>query len=184
MSCFWPKYIMFQLKTYRRVMFDCTQDWYKVWRKTGMCFQKLKWGIWQIFTRAFRSLQIGTLIVSFCLKLKMYELKNYRGVMCHDMQKLKKNWLVSSKLTWGIWQILTQALENIKKVYFNRLLLTNVNNVWAKNSIEELFLIELNDLCFQKWHEEFSKFSPEYVWKPKNWNFNGVLLSKVQNLWA
>ena len=84
MGWFWLKYIILQLKKYRRVMFDCTQDWYKVWRKTGLCFQKLTWGIWQIFTRALESLQIGTLMASFCLKLKMYELKIYRGVLCHD----------------------------------------------------------------------------------------------------
>ena len=133
-------------------MVDCTQDWYKVWRKTDLCFQKLTWGIWQIFTRAPESLQIGTLMVYFCLKLNMCELKIYRGVMCHDheewcknwrvidlsvqnwheefenlqwsyvswprrmMQKLKRNWLVSSKLIWGIWRILTWALENLKKL--------------------------------------------------------------------
>ena len=88
----WPKYIMFQLKRYRGVMFDCTQDWYKVWRKTGLCFQKLTWGIWQIFTRALESLQIGTLMASLCLKLKMYELKIYRGVMCHDNEEWCKIW--------------------------------------------------------------------------------------------
>ena len=52
MGWFWPKYIMFLLKRYRGVMFDYTQDWYKVWRKTAWCFQKLTRGIWQIFTRA------------------------------------------------------------------------------------------------------------------------------------
>ena len=92
MGWFWPKYIVFQLKKYRRVMFDCTQDWYKVWRKTGLCFQKLTWGIWQNFTRALESLQIGTLMASFCLKLKMYELNIYRGVMCHDNEEWCKNW--------------------------------------------------------------------------------------------
>ena len=92
MDCFWPKYIMFELKKYRGVMFDCTQDWYKVWRKTGLCFQKLTWGIWQIFTRALESLQIGTLMASFCLKLKMYELKIYRGVLCHDNEEWCKIW--------------------------------------------------------------------------------------------
>ena len=40
MGCFWPKYIMFELRKYRVVMFDGTQDWYKVWRKTDLCFQK------------------------------------------------------------------------------------------------------------------------------------------------
>ena len=92
MGWFWPKYIMFQLKKYRGVMFDCTQDWYKVWRKTGLCFQKLTWGIWQIFTRALESLQIGTLMASFCLKLKMYELKIYRGVLCYDNEEWCKIW--------------------------------------------------------------------------------------------
>ena len=65
MGWFWPKYIMFQLKKYRGVMFDCTQDWYKVWRKTGLCFQKLIWGIWQIFIRTLESVKIGIFMGSF-----------------------------------------------------------------------------------------------------------------------
>ena len=40
------------------------------------------------------------------------------------------------------------------------------------------------DLWFGKWHEEFSKFSPEHVRKSKNWDFDGILLSKVENVWA
>ena len=38
MGFFWPKYIMFELRKYKGVMFDGTQDWYKVWRKTDLCF--------------------------------------------------------------------------------------------------------------------------------------------------
>ena len=89
---FAPKYIMFELKKNRGVMFDSTQDWYKVWRKTGLCFQKLTWETWQIFTRALKSLQIETLMASFCLKLKIYELKTYRGVMCHGNEEWFKIW--------------------------------------------------------------------------------------------
>ena len=40
MGCFLPNYIMFELKKYRGVMFNCTQDWYKIWKKTGLFFQK------------------------------------------------------------------------------------------------------------------------------------------------
>ena len=40
------------------------------------------------------------------------------------------------------------------------------------------------DLRFQKWHEKFSKFSPEGVQKSKNWEFDDVLLSKVENVWS
>ena len=89
---FVPEYIMFELKKNRGVMFDCTQDWYKVWSKTGMCFQKMTWETWQIFTRALESLQIETLMASFCLKLKIYELKTYRGVMCHGNEEWFKIW--------------------------------------------------------------------------------------------
>ena len=41
LSCFWPKYIMLQLRKYKGVMFDGTEYWCKIWRKTDFCFQKL-----------------------------------------------------------------------------------------------------------------------------------------------
>ena len=40
MDSFWPKYIMFEFRKYRRVIFDVIQDWCKVWLKTYLCFQK------------------------------------------------------------------------------------------------------------------------------------------------
>ena len=60
------------------------------------------------------------------------------------MQNLKRNWLVSSKLTWKIWQILNRTIENLKNLHFNGLLLTKVHEVWAKKSIDELCLMALN----------------------------------------
>ena len=110
----------------------------------------------------FGTVKIGTLMGSFHPKYKIYELKIYRGNLCHDNEEwskdLKRNWLVSSKLTRGIWQILTRALKNLKNLHFNRLLLTKVCNAWAKKSIEELCLMALKlmqnlketDLCFLK----------------------------------
>ena len=38
-------------------------------------------------------------------------------------------------------------------------------------------------LCFQKWHEEYSKFSSEHVRKSKNWDFSWVFLSHSQKVW-
>ena len=66
------------------------------------------------------------------------------------MQKLERNWFVSSKLTWGIWRILTPALENLKNFHFNGLLLSKAYNVWAKKSIGEFCLMVLNiDTTFE-----------------------------------
>ena len=48
------------------------------------------------------------------------------------MQKLKRTCLVNSKLAWRIWWFLTRALTNLENLHFNELLLTKVQNVWAK----------------------------------------------------
>ena len=40
MGRFWPKYKIFELKKYTRLMFNDTPDWYKIWRKTDLCFKK------------------------------------------------------------------------------------------------------------------------------------------------
>ena len=43
MGCFWPKYIMLQLRKYRAVMFDGTQDWLKkIEGKLICCFKNDK----------------------------------------------------------------------------------------------------------------------------------------------
>ena len=40
MGCFWPKYIMFQLKKYRGVIFHNTREWCKTLKKTDLWFGK------------------------------------------------------------------------------------------------------------------------------------------------
>ena len=41
----------------------------------------------QIFTRALEGLRIRILMGLFCPKLKIYEPKTYRRVMCHDHEE-------------------------------------------------------------------------------------------------
>ena len=69
--------------------------------------------------------------------------KSYVSWKWRMMQKLKKTWLVNSKLTERTCWFFTRALENLKYLHFNGLLLTKVYNVWTKKSTEELFLIAL-----------------------------------------
>ena len=80
---FWVKYILFELKEYRGVTLKSDT---KFGDESACCF-KLTWGIWQIFTRALESVKIGTLMGTFCPKQKIYELKIYRRVMCHDNEE-------------------------------------------------------------------------------------------------
>ena len=74
------KYIMFQLKKYREVIFNGTQDRYKVWRETDLCFQKLTWKKlepwWHPFFWSWK-----------CMGFKIY-----REVICHDNEEWCNNW--------------------------------------------------------------------------------------------
>ena len=51
------------------------------------CGLKKDFRDWEIFTRALESVKIGTLMGYFCPKQKKYDLKIYRGVMCHDNEE-------------------------------------------------------------------------------------------------
>ena len=83
---------------------------------------------------------------------------------------MKRNWLAISKLTWGIWETLIRALEILKNVDFNVLLLSKVYIVCAKkcrwvisHEIEYGYKIWTGiELPFQSWHKEFDKFWPEH----------------------
>ena len=114
-------------------------------KEKWLVLSKMAWGIWQTFTRALESLEIGTFIGSFYPKCKIHELKIHRGVVLWQwrlMQNLKRNWLFNSKLTKGIWWIFSRALKNLKNLHFNELLLTKVYIVSAEK-IERSCLMAL-----------------------------------------
>ena len=83
---------------------------------------------------------------------------------------MERNQLVVSILTWGIWQILTWALESPKNSHFNNLLLSKAYIVCAKK-VQRSYLswhwrvmqnLTKNWLLLGKWNKEFAKFSPEH----------------------
>ena len=126
----------------------------------------------------------------------MYELKIYTGVTCNDTEELWKTWRGIDFLFQNWHQEFDEFwLKNLKvsKMY------TFMGCFWPKYIISELKkhrgvmfhstgywskIWRETDLCFQKWHEEFSKFSPEYIRKPRNWDFHWLLLYKAENIWA
>ena len=98
---FCAKYVTFDQKNYRGVIFDDTEDSCKIWRKTGLWFGK-----WHKAFGKFSAehLKVSKLILSwdhfvqsrkwmsqkFTEKLCVMTLKNY--------EKCKEDWLVVSKL--------------------------------------------------------------------------------------
>ena len=80
------------------------------------------------------------------------------------IKNLKRNWLVVSKLAWGIWRILTWALESLKVLHFSGFLVMNVYNVSAK---------KVQRSCLS-WHERLMQNFK------KNWP---VVLKMTWGIW-
>ena len=97
MGSFWTKYTLFELKKYTGVIFHGNEKWCKILRKTDLWFEK-----WHEKFGKFSPIQ-----------------RSYMSWQWRMMQNLKRNWLVISKLTWGIWRILIRTLGNKKKMLLN-----------------------------------------------------------------
>ena len=117
------KYLMFDLKKYRGVIFHDTEDWCKIWRKTDLWFGKwheeygkfsaehLKFselGLW--WDPLIQSKISRGVIMSWkwtmMQNLKSNKIqKSYLSWHWRVIQNLERNWRVVSKLTRGIWQI-------------------------------------------------------------------------------
>ena len=102
------------------------------------------------------------------------------------MQNLKRNWLVVSKLTVVIWEILTRALESLNNILFNVLLLSIViafelkkNRGVIFNDTEEGYkILKGINMLFENWHEEFDKFWPDHSKVSKTFTVMGSFLAK------
>ena len=106
---------------------NITFDWLVVWKMT--------WRIWQIFTRALESFKIGILMRSFNPKLKTYELKIHRGVICHDNEQWRKIWR-GIDLSFQGWH------EEFDKFWAEHLKVSKIFilmcSFWAKYTLFEL----------------------------------------------
>ena len=72
MGCFWRKYLMIELRNYRGVMFDGTQDLKENW----LSLPEMTWEIWQIFTTARSKVcKFGLLLGPFIQSRKYMSLK-------------------------------------------------------------------------------------------------------------
>ena len=92
MFSFWAKYILFELKEYRGVIFRGIEEGYKIWRGIDLSFQNRRKEFNKFWTEHSKVSKNFTLMDSFWAKYILFELKKYRGV-------------VLSKMTWGVWQI-------------------------------------------------------------------------------
>ena len=159
----WSIPVIFDLKKYGGILFLDTREWFKIWRKTNLWFGKYMRNLANFYQSNWKSQNwdFDGILLSKVENVWAENLQgSYVSWQSRLMQKSKKNWLVNSKLTWGIWQSLTRALENLKYLHFNCLPLTKVYNVWAKK-VQGSYVWW--HFCFQKREEEFGKVLPEHL---------------------
>ena len=107
---FCAKYITFDLKKSRGVIFHGTEEWCKNWKKNDLWFRKWDEEHGKFSPEHLKNLKTGTSMGSFYPMWKMYELKVYRRVVCHDNKEWCKtcrgidfsfkNW---HEEFWRIW---------------------------------------------------------------------------------
>ena len=118
MCSFWAEYILFELKKYRGVIFHDTEEWYKIWRGIDMSFQNWHGEFDKFWPKHLKISKILTLMGSFWAEYMLFGAKKVQRSYLSWHWRVIQNWetnrLVVLKLTWGIWQIFTRALESVK----------------------------------------------------------------------
>ena len=89
---FWAKYILFELKRYRAVIVDETEEGYKILRGIDLSFQNWHKEFDKFWPENSKVSKIFTLIGSFWAKYTLFELKKYRGVIFHGTEEGYKIW--------------------------------------------------------------------------------------------
>ena len=100
---FWAKYILFELKKYRGVIFYENEERYKIWREIDLSFPNWHKEFDKFWPEHLKVLKIFTLMGSFWAKYILFELKKYRGVIFHDIEEWCKIWR-KTDLLLGKWQ--------------------------------------------------------------------------------
>ena len=114
------------------------------------------------------------MICPFCAKYRTFDLKKYRRIIFHEIEKSWKIWR-KTDLWFGKWH------EEFAKFSPEHLKVLKLELWWdpfvqrrkcmSLKSTEELCVMTLNndakflreiDFSFQNWHEEFDKFWPEH----------------------
>ena len=175
MGSFWAKYILFELKKYRGIIFHETEEGYKIWRGIKLPLQNWHKEFDKIWDKHSKVSKIFSLMGSFWAKYILFELKKYRGIIFHETEEGCKIWR-------GIDLLFQNCCKEFGKFYteyskFSKIF-TLLGSFWANYVLFELktyrrvIFHDIEEWCkiwrktgllLGKWHVEVCKFSPEHL---------------------
>ena len=127
----------YELKIHRGAICHDNEELSKIWTETDLSFQS--WHeefdeVWPEDLKVSKNVHFnGFLLSKAYIFWTKKEQRSYLSWNWRGMQNLERNRLVISKLAYGIWQLLTWALESLKHFHFNGFLLSKVCVVWTKS---------------------------------------------------
>ena len=89
---FWAKYILFELKKYRGVIFHDTVEWCKIWRKTDLRFEKWHEEFGKFSSEHLKVSRLGLWWDSFIQSRKCMSLKFAEELCVMTMKNDAKFW--------------------------------------------------------------------------------------------
>ena len=97
MGYFYPKYMTFQLKKYTGVIFQDTEQWFKIWVNPDLVVSKMTWGEFSLeHSKSWKIVHWWAL--SWALSVGKFQ-RNSMSWHWRVMQNLKGNWHVAWKIT-------------------------------------------------------------------------------------
>ena len=145
-GCFSPKYIMFERKKYRGVIFHDTEDWCKIWRKTELWFGKWHEEFGKFSPEHSKFSELGLWWDPF-IQIKKCMSLTFTGELCVMTMKIdakfEEELTCQFKIDMRNLTNFDQSTQKYKESHFNEPFLTKLHNVWAKKSTEELCLMRL-----------------------------------------
>ena len=125
---------MLELKIYRRVISDGTEEWWKIWRGIDLLLPNWHKEFDKIWLENSKVSKVYTLMHCFWPNYIMFELKKYRTVIFHDTRV----WFILPRkidLWFGKWHEefgkFSPELTKVSKLGHSLAPLYKVENVWT-----------------------------------------------------
>ena len=114
MGSYWVKYIFFELKKYRGIIFHETEERYKIWRGINLLLQIWHKEFDKIWPEHLKVSKIFILMGSYWVKYILFELKKNREIIFHETECI---FLEKCKIWRGINLLLKNWHKEFDKIW-------------------------------------------------------------------